>query len=1009
MSQSVSQLLALIPQKVISGNRSTTASGVRELLSETVQAYLNLNDGGLLVNALAGYATVLTPTDPKHFATKKYVDDLNFFVSGTAGQVPQYQAGAWVKTTSIQDKYGNTAIDLAQSLPWYSFHGLQVQDGYGIDVVTTGTLNLGVNNASAVVIDVQPDSDGNILIGGNAALTYIGFTDSNVIALADGTIAIKAGGSSDPTSILIFPATTTIGNELLVSADATNPLGVVTLQQFNNGITSIYRDKGNYDASVNVFPSTGGSGTSGAILKGDIWTISVVGALGGTAVKFGDTVRALTDVPGQTSTNWQISEHGLGYTPITNVLNSTQILVGNSSNVATPVTMSGDITINNTGVTAIGASKVTNAMLAGSIADTKLVGSYIYADGTRGLSGNWAAGNFYISAAQIGIGTGTTAPVSALQIIETSTSTTRGIASDQYSTNASGARITMRKARGTFASPTVIVTADTLASWTASGYDGTNFIESGKILITSTGTVGTGIVPSTMALQTMNAAGTLTTGILIDQAQKVTFAGHLVVEGVTSTGATGTGNFVFDTAPTFTTSITTPMAIVPSTGTGFYLYNTTDQVTNYERLQIYKSANIFRIEVQNGGTGSARVLALVGGAGRTITIGNTAITGLYQFGAGTSGTGLSALGVNGAWSNSSGINNGYSFLQTINQSGSAGYRGVWVSPFEQAVGSGPKLLFDVGTNTLADGAGAHTSKASIDNAGNLVIAGTLNTLTLPTSGALAKSCDVQVFTSNGTWTMPTGAKSVTVLCIGPGAGGGSGRVSASGTLATGGGGGAGGGTSQMTFRATDLPSSVSISTGTGGSGGAAQSSSSSDGNAGSQATTGTGFGGFVVGGRGGAGQPGTSTTGASGGTGASGMFNSVTGGSSSATGGLGNSGNNGVGLCGGSGGAGGGITTATAVSGGGNGGVPNITGGASVPAGGSSGGGAGANGAVTTNPYAATGGAGGGSSITGNGGKGGDAGSYGAGGGGGGAALNGFSSGAGGKGGDGICVVITYF
>ncbi len=63
-------------------------------------------------------------------------------------------------------------------------------------------------------------------------------------------------------------------------------------------------DRGNYNASSNLFPSTGGSGTSGAVAKGDIWTISVAGTLGGTAITVGDTIRALVDAPGQTAANW---------------------------------------------------------------------------------------------------------------------------------------------------------------------------------------------------------------------------------------------------------------------------------------------------------------------------------------------------------------------------------------------------------------------------------------------------------------------------------------------------------------------------------------------------------------------------------------------------------------------------------------------------------------------------------------------------------------------------------
>lgn len=45
-------------------------------------------------------------------------------------------------------------------------------------------------------------------------------------------------------------------------------------------------------------------------------------------------------------------------------LPSGNIIVGNASGVATDTAMSGDITISNTGVTAIGAGKVTNAMVS---------------------------------------------------------------------------------------------------------------------------------------------------------------------------------------------------------------------------------------------------------------------------------------------------------------------------------------------------------------------------------------------------------------------------------------------------------------------------------------------------------------------------------------------------------------------------------------------------------------------------------------------------------------------
>jgi hypothetical protein len=80
-------------------------------------------------------------------------------------------------------------------------------------------------------------------------------------------------------------------------------------------ITGLFNDRGNYDASTNLFPSSGGSGPAGAIRKGDIWTISVSGVLGGNAVDPGDTVRAMIDTPGQTVGNWAITENNFGFTP----------------------------------------------------------------------------------------------------------------------------------------------------------------------------------------------------------------------------------------------------------------------------------------------------------------------------------------------------------------------------------------------------------------------------------------------------------------------------------------------------------------------------------------------------------------------------------------------------------------------------------------------------------------------------------------------------------------------
>lgn len=64
-----------------------------------------------------------------------------------------------------------------------------------------------------------------------------------------------------------------------------------------------------------------------------------------------------------------------------------QVLLGNGSGVVTGTTLSGDVTVNSSGTTAIGSGKVTNAMLAGSIDLTsKVTGVLPVANGGTGLS-----------------------------------------------------------------------------------------------------------------------------------------------------------------------------------------------------------------------------------------------------------------------------------------------------------------------------------------------------------------------------------------------------------------------------------------------------------------------------------------------------------------------------------------------------------------------------------------------------------------------------------------------
>lgn len=78
----------------------------------------------------------------------------------------------------------------------------------------------------------------------------------------------------------------------------------------------LWDDRGSFSAAGGAYPTSAnvGSGTAGAILKGDIWTISVAGTLPtGQVVEVGDVIRALIDTPGNTQANWAILQNNIGY------------------------------------------------------------------------------------------------------------------------------------------------------------------------------------------------------------------------------------------------------------------------------------------------------------------------------------------------------------------------------------------------------------------------------------------------------------------------------------------------------------------------------------------------------------------------------------------------------------------------------------------------------------------------------------------------------------------------
>lgn len=273
-----------------------------------------------------------------------------------------------------------------------------------------------------------------------------------------------------------------------------------------------------------------------------------------------------------------------------------------------------------------------------------------------------------------------------------------------------------------------------------------------------------------------------------------------------------------------------------------------------------------------------------------------------------------------------------------------------------------------------------------------------------TFNAKAKTTDVQVFASSGTWTKPSGARSVDVTCIAAGGGGSSGRVAAG---PQGGGGGAGGGYVNRTgIPASILGATETVTVGLGGAGGAGVTlinGSTNIGTAGGSSSFGpwaTAGGGNGAGLSGAAGASSARAAWLGGGGGAGGSNAVGSAGSNSA-----------ISPAGGGGGAGQDSIPTTQYAGGAGGAVLGNALAGGTGAAGTVGGGAGGAGSVVTGSsvHAGGGGGGGGSATSTNGGAGGAGANYGGGGGGGGCCAFGFTSGAGGAGANGIIVVVTYF
>lgn len=181
---------------------------------------------------------------------------------------------------------------------------------------SSGVSTLNLNAVGAKKIFVNPTTQattGHIVAGQISLLAY----DAALDAAAGGFLMLGAPSTSASTlGAILTSSNDATGLQIKNLFDGSDPQDAVTLGQLTAASLGLWDDRGSFSAAGGAYPSSGGSGTAGAIIRGDIWTISVAGTLPtGQVVEIGDTVRALIDTPGNTQANWAILQNNIGFVP----------------------------------------------------------------------------------------------------------------------------------------------------------------------------------------------------------------------------------------------------------------------------------------------------------------------------------------------------------------------------------------------------------------------------------------------------------------------------------------------------------------------------------------------------------------------------------------------------------------------------------------------------------------------------------------------------------------------